>query len=365
MKIAQSYSEIIEKIQSIDPVGYGKTRNFENGKVTQLSPYISRGIISTKTVVHALRSSGFSIQQITPLLQQLAWRDYFQRVAQHRSDLDREPLRNEQEPVAHHQIPLAILEGKTGISAIDRAILQLIQEGQMHNHVRMYVASVTTNLARSHWKLPAQWMYYHLLDADLASNFISWQWVAGASRDRKYFANQDNINHFCKTNDRNTFLDVESESFPLKEIPEVLRAKTPISLVTTPIESDEIHINPHLPTCLYTVYNLDPRWRQDREYNRILILEPKFFERFPMSERTLNFVLDWARKVPGMQVYWGDWEDLSNYCLGNKIYQKEHSHLKFWKAEVDERDWIFPEIDGFYPSFFGFWKRAEKIMATW
>lgn len=365
MKLAQSYSEIIEKIQCIDPIGYGKTRNFENGKVTELSPYISRGIISTKTVVNSLRSRGFSISQMLPLLQQLAWRDYFQRVGQHRPNLDREPLRSEQDPIAHHQLPMAILEAKTGIKAIDRGILKLLDEGMMHNHVRMYVASITTNLARAHWSLPARWMYFHLLDADFASNFISWQWVAGASRDRKYIANQENINHFCKTTDRNTFLDVEMESFPWKNIPTVLQPKAVISLKTTPVETEAISINPHLPTCLYTPYNLDPHWRQDKEYNRILVLDPVFFERFPMADHTLDFVVSWAQKIPGMQIFWGSWDDLVNYCRGQKIYQKEHPHLKFWGAEGDERDWIFPEIDGFFPSFFGYWKRAEKVISKW
>ena len=365
MKLAQSFSEIIDRIESIDPVAYGKTRNFESGKVTQLSPYISRGIISTKNVVESLRSRGLPNNQLTPLVQQLAWRDYFQRVGQNRPNLDREPLRQEQIPVSHQQMPTAILEAKTGILALDRGILHLLETGCMHNHVRMYTASIATNVALAHWALPARWMYYHLLDADFASNFISWQWVCGASRDRKYFANQDNINHFCATRDRNTFLEVETESFPLKEIPSVLQPKTRISLITTPVETEAISINPHLPTCLYTAYNLDPHWRQDQEYNRILVLEPAFFERFPMADHTLDFVVSWANKIPGMQVYWGSWDDLANYCRGKKIFQKEHPHLKFWGAETDERDWIFPEITGFYPSFFGFWKRAEKIMATW
>ena len=53
----------------------------------------------------------------------------------------------------------------------------------MHNHLRMYTASITSVIAKAHWLNPSKWMYYHLLDGDLASNSCSWQWVAGSGAD--------------------------------------------------------------------------------------------------------------------------------------------------------------------------------------
>ena len=79
----------------------------------------------------------------------------------------------------------------------------------MHNHLRMYVASIVCNVAQSHWINPARWMYYYLLDADWASNSLSWQWVAGSNSNKKYFANQDNINKYCLTTQKGTFLDLD------------------------------------------------------------------------------------------------------------------------------------------------------------
>ena len=80
--IETKYEKIIAKIANIDPVKYGKTRNFLWGNVSQLSPYVSRGVISTKQIVDSLLQRGFKTYQIERLLQQLSWRDYFQRTAQ-------------------------------------------------------------------------------------------------------------------------------------------------------------------------------------------------------------------------------------------------------------------------------------------
>ncbi len=77
------YASILERIGHINPVQYGKTRNFINGAVTYLSPYISRGIITVKQVMDAVLQKEYKPYQIRNFLQELAWREYFQRVWQH------------------------------------------------------------------------------------------------------------------------------------------------------------------------------------------------------------------------------------------------------------------------------------------
>ena len=73
---------VVEKINEINPVKYEKTRNFLNGDITYLSPYISRGVISTKQVMDIVLKNGFSLFQSEKLIQELAWREYYQRVWQ-------------------------------------------------------------------------------------------------------------------------------------------------------------------------------------------------------------------------------------------------------------------------------------------
>ena len=81
-----SYQQIIERINRINPIQYSKTRNFINGAVTYLSPYISRGVISVKQLMDAVLQQGYKPYQIEKFLQELAWREYFQRVWQNTGD---------------------------------------------------------------------------------------------------------------------------------------------------------------------------------------------------------------------------------------------------------------------------------------
>ena len=75
-----SLEHILSKIDAIDPILYGKNRNYIDGSVSKLSPYISRGVISTKQVMESVLSRGFKASKIEKFIQELAWRDYWQQV---------------------------------------------------------------------------------------------------------------------------------------------------------------------------------------------------------------------------------------------------------------------------------------------
>ena len=77
-----SKEEMLNRLHSLDPIQYGKSRNFVDGAVTNLSPYISRGVIDTKEVLEHLVSKGFTYFQLEKFIQQLSWREYFQSVWQ-------------------------------------------------------------------------------------------------------------------------------------------------------------------------------------------------------------------------------------------------------------------------------------------
>jgi len=199
-----TYPEIIQRIDDIDPIAYGKSRNFIDGAVTKLSPYISRGVISLPMVKEVILKK-YNRYQSEKLLQELAWREYWQRVWEEKGDLIFSDLKQEQASVNTHQIPSAIIHAATEIEAIDHSIQNLYQTGYIHNHCRMYVASTICNIAKCHWLQPSKWMYYHLLDGDLASNSLSWQWVAGTFSSKKYYCNQENINRYCYTSQQKHF----------------------------------------------------------------------------------------------------------------------------------------------------------------
>jgi len=356
------YSAIRKKIDQIDPVSYAETRNYVDGAVTYLSPYISRGVISTKQVLESVLKKGYALPEITSFAKELCWRDYFQRVAQHK-DLN-SCIKQAQFPISNYDIPRAIVEANTGVSGIDQAIETLYQSGYMHNHCRMYTASVACNLAQSHWLLPAKWMYFHLLDGDWASNACSWQWVAGANSTKKYVANQENINRFTRTNQTGTFLDYSYEELAELEIPSPLSTTQKLELRTVLPSNTVLQVDESLPTFIYNYYNLDPVWRSDEKGNRIILLEPAFFATYPISEKCVLFMLNLAKNIPGIQVFTGSFEELvTRYQLKN-VYYKEHPFNAHYIGKEDPRDWISDVVMEYYPSFFSYWKTVEQLLVS-
>tara|TARA_B110000211_G_scaffold52155_1_gene57482 strand:- start:3806 stop:4933 length:1128 start_codon:yes stop_codon:yes gene_type:complete len=358
-----SYTEILQRIRKIDPVKYGSTRNYINGSVTYLSPYISRGVISTKFVLSEVLSRGYKPAQIEKFIQELAWRDYWQQVWISKGDAINFDLKHKQVPVSNTSISKTIVEANTGIEAIDKAIKEFYKTGYLHNHLRMYIASIACNISQSHWKVPAQWMYYHLLDGDWASNALSWQWVAGANANKKYVANQDNINKYCFTQQTDTFLDVPYEAFPSLEIPNILKDTPQVELNTPLPEHNSVVIDESLPTCVYNFYNLDPLWKKDISANRILLLEPSHFEKYPVSQKSIDFMIKISEEnIENIQIYVGEFNDLvKQYNKGSEkdFFYKEHPLSDHYEGIKEPREWMF-DVQGYYPSFFAFWKKCKK-----
>lgn len=355
-----NYADIIQRVTKFKPDQYSSTRNFITGSVSYLSPYISRGVISTKFILRTLLNNNYNPVQIEKFIQELAWRDYWQQIWISKGNLINNDLKKPQFPVANKLLSSAIVNANTGITAIDKSILKLYEIGYMHNHLRMYVASIACNLAQSHWMLPAKWMYYYLLDADWASNSLSWQWVAGSNSNKKYIANQENINKYCFTSQRNTFLDVEYTELQKLEIPEVLKQIQSVNLKTPLPNSKAIIIDDTLPTLLFNFYNLDPEWKKDLKANKILLLEPSHFEEYPVCEKSINFVINIAKEnIPLIQIYVGEYKDLVQLHQLKKVYYKEHPTNSHYEGIEEPRDWMF-EVKGYYPSFFAFWKKCKK-----
>ncbi|MEZ5009914.1 MAG: FAD-binding domain-containing protein [Chitinophagales bacterium] len=353
------YNNIIDKVNSIDPTKYSWNRNFIDGDVTYLSPYISRGVISTKMVFDRLMDRGFEVAKIYKFIQELAWRDYWQQVWIEKGSLIDSDFRHPQKDVEHHQMPKAIIDANTGIVAIDSAIQDFYKTGYLHNHVRMYIASIACNIGKSHWSIPAKWLYYHLLDADWASNALSWQWVAGTNSNKLYYANQENINKYCKTNQQGTFLDVPYSAFENLATPTLLKETEMPELKTELPDIKDINVDSSNSTLIYNFYNLDPLWKNDINANRILLLEPSHFEKYPISPKTIDFIVGLSKNIKDIQIYVGEFDELFDKHSISDIFYKEHPTNHHYKGIQEERDWIFT-VKGYYPSFFAFWKKCNK-----
>jgi deoxyribodipyrimidine photo-lyase len=365
------YTEILALVEKIDPDKYCRTRNYGNGAVTKLSPYISRGVISTKQVYDSVIKRGYKTEHIEQFIKELAWRDFFQRVGQHKLDELLNDTGREQEYCKHKRMPSAVYYANTGIDAIDAGIQELYNTGYMHNHMRMYVASIVTNMAGAHWQLPAQWLYYNLLDADFASNICSWQWVCAVRSGKRYFANQENINKFFNTKQKGTFLDLDYEAFDKIgtdhgqqwKIPPVLGAGEEFTFTTKlPENTSALNINATLPTCVYNIYNLDPAWMSDEQANRILLLEPSHFKQLAVNDNVLQFVIDLSKNISGIQLYVGEFKELKSLLTNSTVHFKEHPLFTHYSGTKHQRDWMVPNETAYVSGFFGYWKKVSKYL---
>ncbi len=358
--IPTDYPSIISQLDQIDPVRYGKSRNFISGAVTRLSPYISRGVIDTQTVFDHLIKRGFSYYQLEKFVQQLCWREYFQRVWQSLGDGINRDIKQQQDQVVHRALPSVLMDANTSIEAIDNGIDELQETGMMHNHLRMYTAFLACNAGRAHWMAPAKWMYYHLLDGDWASNALSWQWVAGSFSSKKYIANQENINNYTRSNQRGTYIDLSYEALAELEMPSMWQDTVSPNFISTLPTTNLPTLNPSLPLLVYNYYNLSPTWRADIEGNRVLLLEPSIFQQYPVDQKCIAFALALAKNIKDLQVFVGSFDELRIAYGGSSIYYKEHPLNEHYQGLEDPRAWMIQPTQPVLGSFFSFWKKYER-----
>lgn len=189
-----------QKLSVLDPHAYSQNRNYLAGSVSVLSPYVRHGVVTTRSMVDALVQS-YPAAQIARFVQQLAWREFFHRVHQADPDLiwqDREAYKTGFGADDYATtLPEDIAQGRTGVRLIDQLIDQLLTQGYLHNHARLYLAGYIVHWRRVRWQAGARWFLSHLLDGDIASNNYSWQWVASTFSAKPYFFNLDNILRFA------------------------------------------------------------------------------------------------------------------------------------------------------------------------
>ncbi len=189
-------------LAALNPVRYAASRNHLDGAVSGLSPYIRHGVLTLAQVrdVVLQRMGGGPGPVSEKLLQELAWRDYWQRLWIRLGDgvwENLEPLKTGHSAAAYaRELPGDIREGRSGLACVDAFARQLIDTGWLHNHARMWLAAYVVHWRRVRWQAGARWFLRHLLDGDAASNNLSWQWVASSFSSKPYLFNRANLERF-------------------------------------------------------------------------------------------------------------------------------------------------------------------------
>ena len=165
---------------------YKDGRNFPaKPYVSRLSPYLHFGEISPNQIWHAVRALS-SDTHADHFCSELGWREFSYYQLYHNPDLPKKNLQSKFDhfPWKKNQKALKAWQmGQTGIPMVDAGMRQLWQTGFMHNRVRMITASFLVKNLLLHWHQGERWFWDTLVDADLANNSASWQWVAGCGAD--------------------------------------------------------------------------------------------------------------------------------------------------------------------------------------
>jgi deoxyribodipyrimidine photo-lyase len=190
----------LARVQAVSPSQYARSRNALDGAVTGLSPYLTHGIVSLQQVVQQIAQK-HKLSYEDKLIFEFGWREFFHHVWSRTPSP--EHILHDMRPANLwrgeyvSELPADIREGHTGVPVIDTAVRQLYATGYLHNHARMWLASYCVHLRKVHWRAGADWLYAHLLDGDLPSNHLSWQWVAATFSSKPYLFNAANVAKFA------------------------------------------------------------------------------------------------------------------------------------------------------------------------
>jgi len=199
---------------------YSKLRNFDYGpekrsNISCLSPYITHGIIDELEVIDKSLKK-FSFSKTEKFIQEVLWRTYWKGWLELRPNVWSDyliELKKIREEYKNNQKYKNAIEGKTNIECFNYWINELKEKNYLHNHVRMWFASIWIFTLQIPWQLGAELFMQQLYDGDAASNTLGWRWVAGIQTQGKhYLASEWNIKKF--TNDRFNNIKLNEKALP-------------------------------------------------------------------------------------------------------------------------------------------------------
>ena len=211
MLFEASRAKAIEKLDHFienNLTDYSKLRNFDLGpegrsNVSCLSPYITHGIINEKEIIKKSLDK-FSFAKNEKFIQEVLWRTYWKGWLELRPNVWNDyliELKKIREDFKDNKEYLNAIEGKTNIECFNYWVNELKENNYLHNHSRMWFASIWIFTLELPWQLGAEFFMQHLYDGDAASNTLGWRWVAGIQTQGKhYLASEWNIKKF--TNNR-------------------------------------------------------------------------------------------------------------------------------------------------------------------
>jgi deoxyribodipyrimidine photo-lyase len=354
---------------------YSKLRNFDFGpsnrsNVSCLSPYITHGIINELEVINKSLKK-FSFAKNEKFIQEVLWRVYWKGWLELRPDvwsdylIELDKIKKE---FKNNQSYLDAIEGKTNVDCFNQWVIELKESNYLHNHTRMWFASIWIFTLELPWQLGAEFFMQHLYDGDAASNTLGWRWVAGIQTQGKhYLASEWNINKF--TNNR--FKDIK-----LNENAKPISNDKIYSVINKSFKNSEISEN---KTLLIFENNMTFEFSDFKEhkFKKILLVSNTTDRTIKLSEKVLKFKANLLEdqkirlKEKSINCETININDLKNiteevYALYpavgenlNFIQNNQLKNIKFLYRKLDQFSWQYCN-----KGFFNFKNYIPKIIAN-
>ena len=192
-------------------VNYSKLRNFDYGpdkrsNVSCLSPYVTHGVISEVELIKKSLNK-YSFAKNEKFIQEIMWRTFWKGWMELRPDVWTDylsELNQIRDKYKNDQDYKKAVEGRTEIQCFNEWVRELKENNYLHNHARMWFASIWIFTLELPWQLGAEFFMQHLFDGDPASNTLGWRWVAGIqTQGKNYLASEWNIKKFTDNRFKN------------------------------------------------------------------------------------------------------------------------------------------------------------------
>ena len=354
---------------------YSKLRNFDFGpsnrsNVSCLSPYITHGIINELEVINKSLKK-FSFAKNEKFIQEVLWRVYWKGWLELRPDvwsdylIELDKIKKE---FKNNQSYLDAIEGKTNVDCFNQWVSELKESNYLHNHTRMWFASIWIFTLELPWQLGAEFFMQHLYDGDAASNTLGWRWVAGIQTQGKhYIASEWNINKFTNNRFKNIKLNENAKPISNDKI---------YSVINKGFKNSEILEN---KTLLIFENNMTFEFSDFKEhkFKKILLVSNNTDRTIKLSEKVLKFKANLLEdqkirlKEKSINCETININDLKNiteevYALYptvgenlNFIQNNQLKNIKFLYRKLDQFSWQYCN-----KGFFNFKNYIPKIIAN-
>ena len=365
--------ELMNEFIENNLVNYSKLRNFDYGpdkrsNVSCLSPYVTHGVISEVELIKKSLNK-YSFVKNEKFIQEIMWRTFWKGWMELRPDVWKDylsELNQIRDKYKNNQDYKKAVEGNTEIECFNEWVGELKENNYLHNHARMWFASIWIFTLELPWQLGAEFFMQHLYDGDPASNTLGWRWVAGIqTQGKNYLASEWNIKKFT---------DNRFKNIKLKENASPKKVEKFYPIIKKDFINPDIEEGKNL-LVFENSLSLEFSELINKKFNKIkLITNQNQNRKIKLSEKTMNFktqlfedqkkrLKDKSLECEILDV--SEIEDIADsYLLYptvgetlDYIESKKFSEVKFLYRKLDQFSWQYCN-----KGFFNFKNYIPKII---